>query len=570
VGHLQSIQRSGKIAQVLLRHGLLGLADALGLAGGGSAPPLRAAKLGRRLAQALDELGPTFVKLGQVLATREDLLPAEMIRELATLQDSATPIPAHRAREQVRRALGAPVAALYAAFDDRPLAAGSIAQIHRARTRDGAEVVVKVRRPGIETTIEQDVALLRSLAARLETRVPELARHDPVGFVDEFARALRAELDFEREARSLERMRRSLGRTARIPRVHAELSADAVLTMDFVAGVKVSKVAPEARERLAHRLVACFATQYLRGDLFHADPHAGNLLLAGDGALCMLDLGAVGAINGEMRRNLLQLASAAGQRNGTLIASAVLPMVHVPAELDRGAYEADMGRLIAPLVRGAIGDIDATALVRDVFGVAQRHGLRFRAEYFLLFRSAMLVDGVIRSLHPAIDPIKITRAHIIRSFWRPAWLAPALWLGYRELRARLARALGTRVRLALAATAATAAALALVASTTGDAAPRPSFGGDALAESASPLGGADESGDEPAVVPRTSSPAPTLTVGRDCAVRSEPRRGAARVAQLRAGELVVAAGETRYFWRLDEPAAGYVAKACARAAATPP
>ncbi len=424
---LTHLNRMRRITQTLVRHGLLGLLD--GATGG-----LDAARAGRRLARALDELGPTFVKIGQVLSTREDMLPPAFARELATLQDRAAPFDVRVARAQVESSLGAPIAKCFGRFDEQPLAAGSIAQIHRARTLAGDEVVVKIRRPGIRNSVAEDVELLEALAEQLIKRFPGAAQHDPVGFVREFARGLTAELDFAREADSLRQMRRVVGRAAHVPRVYAELSKAGVLTMEYVEGKKVSSLAgDELRVGAARRVVACFTDQYLRGDLFHADPHAGNILWREQGGLALLDLGAVGMIDAPMRRSLRQLAIAALRRDEVGLARALLTMVHAPADLDRGAVERDLGRMVIGLLGGPLGDVPVSRLVRDVFALAQRHGLRFRAEYFLLFRSAMLVDGVLRGLDPKIDPVAAGRAYIVRSFWRPVWMLPAVFLGVHGL-----------------------------------------------------------------------------------------------------------------------------------------
>lgn len=425
---LASFQRTGRIAQVLVRHGLRGLGDQLV---GQLAANDRSAgeRVGRRIALALDELGPTFVKLGQILATREDMVPASIARELAALQDRATPFPARAARAVIRESLGAPVSALFRDFDDTPLAAGSIAQVHRARTRDGHDVVVKVRRPGIDRVIDEDLALVGSLAEIVAARVPEARRYDPIGFAREFGRGLRAELDLGREAIAMVRMQRVLGRAARVPRPYSALTTRDVLTLSFVDGHKVTELADAGARRAAARaIVGSFATQYLRAPLFHADPHAGNLVWTADG-LTLLDLGAVGELTPATRAALMRLSIAAARRSGDAMARAVLAMVHAPADLDEPAYRRDMGRVLDELVSRPLGEVRVSVAMREVFALARRHGLRFRSEYFLLFRSSMLVDGVLRTLDPDIDPVAATRGHIIRSWYQPAWLGPAIFLG---------------------------------------------------------------------------------------------------------------------------------------------
>jgi ubiquinone biosynthesis protein len=418
--NLGQIDRMRRIVQVFLRAGVAELLDPRGRGD---------ARLGRRLAAALADLGPTFVKLGQVLATREDLIPPGVARELAALEDRSPPFSAAAARRRIQSALGAPVEVVFARFDDEPLAAGSIAQIHRARTHAGVEVVVKVRRPGIRRVVEDDLALLAALAARVAARSPAVARHDPVGFVAELGKGLRRELDLAAEARALAAMATLLPRSSRVPRVYPTLSSGDVLTMEFVAGRRVRDLDdPALRRATARRLAACFAQQWLRGDLFHADPHAGNLMVGARGELVLLDLGAVGTLGARERGDLLRLAAAAAARRGDRMAGALLGMVHAPADLDRAAYERDMGRLCEQLTGRPMGEVRVGEAVQEAFALAQRHGLRFRAEHFLLMRSAMLVDGVLRSLDPALDPVRAVRAHVLRSCWRPRWTIPAAFL----------------------------------------------------------------------------------------------------------------------------------------------
>lgn len=425
MGTLSSFQRTGRIVGVLVRHGVLGVVDQLRRNDSSAGQ-----KLGRRLAKALDDLGPTFVKFGQILSTREDIVPAAFAAELGTLRDDAAPISASAIRKQIERSLGTPVALAFARFDDAPLAAGSIAQVHCARTFDGDEVVVKVRRPGIGRTIANDLELLRAAIAKLTELFPALERHDADGFAREFGRGLFAELDFEREAKAITRMRRILGSAATVPAVFPGLSAREVLTMERVDGRPVSQLQdPDERSEVARALVACFANQYLHGAMFHADPHAGNILRRPDGRIALLDLGSVGEQSAATRRVLMRLSMAAARRNGTAMARAVLAMVHAPDTLDAEAYEREMGALLDALVDRPLGELRIGEVLGEVFALVRTHGLRFRAEYFLLFRSAMIVDGVLRGLDPTLDPIAATRSHIMRSWYRPRWIGPAMWLG---------------------------------------------------------------------------------------------------------------------------------------------
>jgi ubiquinone biosynthesis protein len=434
VPRLAELDRLRRITQVLVRHGILGLVDRWLTSGGGDRE-VADARLGRRLRAALAELGPTFVKLGQVLATREDLVPRAMAEELAQLEREARPFSVAVARHRIERALGRSIEQAFSHFDDTPLAAGSIAQIHRATTLAGQAVVIKVRRPGIRRLVEDDLALLSTLAGHAAQRWPALGRHDPVGFVTELGRGLRRELDLGAEAEALGAMAQALGPSVLVPKPVAELSTPDVLTMEYVAGTGVRALAgPAAQRGAARRIATAFAAQYLGADLFHADPHAGNLLIDERGRLVLLDLGAIGQLGPAVRRDLIALAAAGATGRGELMARALLGMVHVPPGFDRRAYEQSLGPLLVTMIGRPLGGVRIGDAIREVFGLAQRHGLRFRAEHFALMRSALLVDGVLRMLDPELDPVRAVRGHILRSFWRPRWVRPAAALAWATLR----------------------------------------------------------------------------------------------------------------------------------------
>jgi ubiquinone biosynthesis protein len=567
---LATLDRLRRIAQTFVRHGLLGLVDQIGLGDGslvGRHPPeeLAAARFGRRLSRALNDLGPTFIKLGQFLSTREDLFPGPMARELAQLQDSAGPLPAELIKRRIAEELGRPVEQAYAWFDDEPLAAGSIAQVHRARTRSGRDVVVKVRRPGIERDIERDLVMLGTLARQAAGRSPDIARIDPVGLVEELGNTLRLELDFAREADGLRRMREVVEGTAHVPEMVPELSSSSVLTMEWVDAVKLGSPPAAADARVAARaLVACFATQYLRGTLFHADPHAGNLMWTADGRLVLLDLGATGAVDASMRRMLFRLSVAAARKDGERLAEVALAMVHAPPDLDRVAYRRDLGRVLEVAVSGQLGQIRIADLIRDVFGVAQRHHVRVRSEYFALFRSAMLVDGVLRRLDPSLDPVAETRRFMVRNMLSRRWFAPAAALTAQTAAVRAVRLVrGRGLRWALA-TSAVTAALAIAVCTTAE---------DGRTDA--PPARAERPG---AVPPRAKSAAAaptaprTLVLAADCPLRPEPRLTARPHALVEGGAVAELREETRFYWRVRTPGGveGYLAKSCLqpRAAST--
>jgi ubiquinone biosynthesis protein len=563
---LASLNRARRIAQTFVRHGLGSLLDQFGLADaelvGELAPASRpVARLGRRLALALSESGPTFVKLGQSLASREDLTPRWLAAELARLHDQAQPIPLGRVRAAVRRAFGTPVEQLYSYFDPEPLAAASIAQVHRARTWAGAEVVVKIRRPGIGRVVEQDLELMLALAERLAERVPEIARFDPVGFVREFGDCLRGELDLEREAEAMTELGRALAGAARVPAVVPSLSNRRVLTMEWIDGGRVTAADDDDRQRAARRVVVCFATQYLHGRLFHADPHPGNVLWGRDRELALIDLGATGRLDAGMRRLLWQLAAAADRRDGRLMADVLLATYHLPADLDRAAYREDMGRFLDELLARPPGTTNAAQVTRDGLGITRRYGLRLRTEYFLLMRSVVLLDGVLRQLDPRIDPIAVTRQHIVRSCFTSTWCVTALRIVASAAWIRLRRVRWPR-RHGVMPFAAAMAAIVLFAvvqrTSQGEGATGPGEDGPASTR-------AETKQSSAAGFAVDAGPAGARFVSlRRCPLRPGPRRTLPVIATVPAGTEVVMGGKTRYYQqvRLVGGEEGYVPIGC--------
>lgn len=444
MARLSNLNRMRQVVQALVRHGFRSLVDQLGFGDRGlsvEAPNERVtARLGRRLALTLADLGPTFVKLGQILATREDLLPAAVTTELATLQDRVQPLPEAVVRQQIERCLGKPVAQLFPWFDGQPLASASIAQVHRARTFEGREVVVKVQRPGIAATIADDLALLHQLAELLEDRVEDAQRFDPRGVARAFAEGLQRELDFRLEAEAYRKMRVAVGGTCRLPAVIEASSGEAVLTLDYVAGRKVTAVTdPAARKVLARRILKTFTHQVLRAGYFHADPHPGNLVAVGSDELALLDLGAVGTVDAETRANLVRLAAAGASRDRLGFARALLAMTAPTAPVDLPAFDADVSRLLDLLLGKDLRQMPLSEITGALFELIRRHGLRVNGESFTLVRAITILDGVLRELDPHLDPLKAAAPHILYATVASGDLRPAVVLGRAIARGRWQR-----------------------------------------------------------------------------------------------------------------------------------
>lgn len=414
--------RYREIADVLSRHGMGYL---VGIAGLERHVPFHRGLLGHlprdapytrpeHVRLALEELGATFVKLGQVLSTRPDVLGPAYQAELATLQDAAPPVPADEILRTIADELGAGVTDAFADFDPRPLAAASIGQAHAATARDGSEVVVKVRRPGVVEQVEEDLEILQNLAARAAQRWRAAAEHDIVGLADEFAQTLRAELDYLREARNAERFARNLAGDPDVvvPRVRWETTTSRVLTLDRVRGIKVSDVAAlEAagidRRSLAERATRLTAKMVFEDGFFHADPHPGNLFIQADGRIALIDFGMAGEVDDRLRESLAGLLAALARQDADRATTAVIGLSVAPTVPDRRRLRADLAALIARYAGRALGEIRLAAAIDDVLGIVRRHRLRLPRQLALMLRMVVMNEGVAARLDPGFRPTDV-------------------------------------------------------------------------------------------------------------------------------------------------------------------
>nr|WP_217911288.1 AarF/UbiB family protein [Myxococcus sp. AM011] len=359
----------------------------------------------------LNDLGPTFVKLGQVLSTRADLLPAEFVEELALLQDNVDPIPLEQVLSQIRESLGKEASELFKQIDEVPLAAASIAQVHRAVTLEGEEVVVKVQRPGIAASIDSDLGVLRSLARLLEAVVEETGIYTPTGIVDEFDRAIHEELDFINEATNVRAfLENHRERTyLKIPRVYAALSSRTVLTLEFIRGVKIAPetLAEEDRKAIAQNILEASFRQLFDDGLFHGDPHPGNLLLMEGNRLALLDFGVVGRLTRPMQETLVMLCLAVALKDSDSVAR-ILYRVGVPdARANLVGFRNDIESILGAHLPTTLGQVDARTLLRDLLDLAVKYRIRIPKEYALLSRASISTEGMLRSLYPEMNIIEV-------------------------------------------------------------------------------------------------------------------------------------------------------------------
>ncbi len=372
------------------------------------------------LAMALEELGPCFIKLGQLMSTRPDLLPAEYIHTLSRLQNTVTPVPCEKIIAIIESELGAPIGEVFETFDSTPLATASMAQVHRAVLRSGDEVAIKVQRPGVRQRIEIDIEILHEVA-RFATKYTSFGRR--YGFlqiVRELERSLNQEMDFRLEADSTRIIGKQIAEFERLttPTVYDDYTTRRVLTLSFIHGRPLAQVSREEMDDLdsraiAKELLSAYLKQIVIDGVFHCDPHPGNILLTDDGRLALMDFGMVGRFDADQKDNIILLLLAFSERLGTRVADTYLDMIEIPKDVDRRAFTQDVSGLVSRYHdmsgrRMAIG----TALL-DLTRLAQSHNTPVPTAMTLLGKAMLNLDGTIRVLSPALDPVQLIRDYML-------------------------------------------------------------------------------------------------------------------------------------------------------------
>ncbi|MEI6226875.1 MAG: AarF/UbiB family protein [Deltaproteobacteria bacterium] len=419
---IHDLNRLREVSSVIARHGFGAYLERVRLGAAAprpapvdGSPPGPAPTDGRnaaRFRQMLVDLGPTYVKLGQLLSSRPDILPAAWIAELSLLQDSCDPVPVADIRREIESGLGRPVGELFAWLDPIPVASASIAQVHRARTHGGADVAVKVQRPGVREQFESDLGLLTYVARLLEALVEETGVYTPSDIVEEFDRAIHEELDFANEARNA----RDVAAASKdlsfvvVPAVHASLSSATVLTLDFVDGLKVTDLAGREGydpQRVARNLIDAAFRQLFTGGIFHGDPHPGNLLVLPGDRIAYLDFGLVGRIGRPMQEALVTLLVAVALRDPETVARVLyrigVPEAHTPITSLRD----DISRILDRYLGLKLDQIRSSTLLTDMLDLAVRHKIKVPREYALLCKSSVTIEGVIRGLYPELDIMEV-------------------------------------------------------------------------------------------------------------------------------------------------------------------
>ena len=406
--------RQRQIAEVLARYGLDYLANAVGLdrlIARGRA--LRGRKPREEhtppedLRLALEELGPTFIKLGQLLSTRADLLPPEYRTALAKLQDAAPAIPTDVVQEIIAAELHTSTSDAVASFHAEPLACASVGQAHLATLQDGTEVVVKVRRPNVVEEMDQDLEIIQNFAARASRRSKAAARYDLGGLADEFVQTLRAQLDYLQEARNAERFAANFAgdSSVQIPRVFWDLTTSRVITLERIRGMKVTDIAAleEAgldRHDLAQSAARIVAKMVFEDGFFHADPHPGNFFIEPGGRFGIVDFGMVGTLDDGLREQLSRLLIGFLRQDPDRLADALLALGTSTEPVERARLREDLAGLLERYSGRSIGEISLRSALGDVLAIVRRHGLRLPPDLALLLTVLLVAEGLVAVLDP--------------------------------------------------------------------------------------------------------------------------------------------------------------------------
>ena len=412
----QHLKRYREIVEILLKHGfgyLIGELDlyqfvplSKRIKALDTAPP--EASKAKRLRQVLEELGPTFIKLGQLLSTRPDLLPQDYILELEKLQDQAPPISFEAVIEQLEDNLESDYQDLFEEFSPQPLASASIGQVHRAILDDGTEVVVKVQRPGIEKKVNADLDIMTDLAGMLERRVFADLFISPVEVMDNFSELIKKELDYRNEARNSVKFKKNFAEddSVKVADLYWEFITQKVLVMEYIDGVSINKLSEDANcHEIAETIFDSFMKQILLDGCFHGDPHPGNIMITQDNRLGLIDFGLIGQISQRDREIAATLFMALLQKEMDLAVDELLRLGIVTQEIDKKALKRDLYKLVDDYYGATLEQVELGPLVNRLFNLAFEYKIKLPFNFILLGKSLVTIEGIISKIDPKFDTV---------------------------------------------------------------------------------------------------------------------------------------------------------------------
>ncbi len=377
-------------------------------------PALKGPTVPQRLRLAFAELGPTFIKLAQILSARPDLITVKYADEFKKLQDEVPPFSVDEAKKIIEEELGLPLNEIFSYFENTPIAAASIAQVHCAVLLDGTDVVVKVQRPQIRDQIESDINIMSTIASLLMKHVPESRFFNPIGIVEEFSRTVTKELDFVIESRNCMRLRRDFENTPDIyiPKVFERYVTEKVLVMEMINGVRIDDIKTIEgmgidRVRLSKIGINAYFKQILENGFFHADPHPGNILVRTDGVICFLDFGIVGRVSDELKEIMATTFISIMERDFDRLIDQYIELGVITAEADidsfRRDFKMDISDLLEPLYGMKLQQINFTQYAETLIRLATRYNLRIPSDLLLIDKTLLILENLARQLNPDLD-----------------------------------------------------------------------------------------------------------------------------------------------------------------------
>jgi len=388
----------------------------MGLGGNEANTEENLVKLGQRVRQALGELGPTFIKIGQFASTRPDIVPKQVIKELQQLQDRAPLIRAELVRKTIEQELGAPIQKLFREFNSSPIAAASIGQVHYAVLHTGETVVVKVQRPNISTVIQTDLEIIKNAATLIEQRFPRAKDYALRGLLEEFSGWLEKELDYAVEGKNAEIMAKGFEDDPQVifPRIFWEFTTKRVLTMAYIDGVKLNdrqKIADlhYDEKMIAARISKALLQQIIRDGFFHGDPHPGNIFVLSGGRIAFVDFGIVGNLTPIMKRRFANLIFALTCRNTKTMVKAMLQLSVVPQDVDLDRLRQDIDRLRKKHLDVPVGETSLPGLVNDLLDMAFYHKIEIPSDFILVGKSLLTLEGIVQEFDPSMSLAELAK-----------------------------------------------------------------------------------------------------------------------------------------------------------------
>ncbi|HZK53954.1 MAG TPA: AarF/UbiB family protein [Desulfosporosinus sp.] len=442
---IRHIKRYRDVAKVLTHHGFGFFVEEMGLLHMLSLPKrlftdtekMDPMTVGARIRRVIEELGPTYVKIGQIASTRADIIPEEILKELEKLQDDVPSFSFDQVTRIIEEKLGSPLNEVFSWIDEEAIAAASIGQVHRAQLRTGELVAVKVQRPGIKAIIETDLEILLDLATLAERRMERMERLQLRDVVEEFAKSLRNELDYSIEARNAEKIAKQFKKdpTIHIPAIYWDYSTRTVLTMEFVQGLKLTQFEEIEkmgydRKAIAEHLVQSVFQQVLIEGFFHADPHPGNIFLLSEGVISLIDFGMVGRLTADMKQNLASMVIAMMRQNTESMLKAVLRIGIVPDEVNLPLLTSDVDELRELYVDVPMSRISLGEAISNLFKVAFRHRIRIPADFTLLAKCFLTLEGIVEKLDPQLSMMDMAEPfgiRLLKERYRPSTIADRVW-----------------------------------------------------------------------------------------------------------------------------------------------